>query len=111
LPDHDSWNETLQAHSCDTIREFLTKYEIDIALLDGTFWSGGELQGRDMSVVPHPTVKESLRRLETKTKSDPEIFFIHLNHTNPLYNSSSVEYNQLKESGWALGEERQQFTI
>lgn len=111
LPDHDSWNETLQAHSCDTIREFLTKYEIDIALLDGTFWSGGELQGRDMSVVPHPTVKESLRRLETRTKSDPEIFFIHLNHTNPLYNSSSVEYNQLKESGWALGEERQQFTI
>ena len=111
LPDHDSWDETLQAHSCDTIREFLTKYEIDIALLDGTFWSGGELQGRDMSVVPHPTVEESLRRLGTRKDSDPEIYFIHLNHTNPLYNATSDEYDQLKKSGWALGVECQQFTI
>ena len=63
LPDHDSWNETLEAHSCDTIRDFLDKYDIDIALLDGTFWSGGELQGRDMSVVPHPTIEDSLQRL------------------------------------------------
>ena len=111
LPDHDSWNETLGAHSCNTIRDFLSKYKIDIALLDGTFWSGGELQGRDMSVVPHPTVKDSLYRLGRKKSEDSEILFIHLNHTNPLYDSISKEYNQLKESGWTIGEEGQRFTI
>ena len=111
LPDHDSWNETLAVHSCDTIRDFLNKFNIDIALLDGTFWSGGELQGRDMSVVPHPTVEESLDRLGPKESEDSEILFIHLNHTNPLYDTGSEEYNQLKESGWSIGEEDQQFKI
>jgi len=111
LPDHDSWNETLEAHSCTTIREFLNKYDIDIALLDGTFWSGGELQGRDMSVVPHPTVVESLDRLGPKESEDSEILFIHLNHTNPLYDTGSEQYKRLKESGWSIGEEGQQFRI
>lgn len=111
LPDHDTWDETLEAHSCSTIRDFLNKYDIDIALLDGTFWSGGELQGRDMSVVPHPTVEESLDRLGCKESGDAEILFIHLNHTNPLYDTGSEAYNKLKESGWAIGEEGQRFMI
>ena len=111
LPDHDTWDETLEAHSCNTIRDFLNKYDIDIALLDGTFWSGGELQGRDMSVVPHPTVEESLDRLGCKESGDAEILFIHLNHTNPLYDTGSEAYNQFKESGWAIGEEGQRFMI
>ena len=111
LPDHDTWDETLEAHSCKTIRDFLNKYDIDIALLDGTFWSGGELQGRDMSVVPHPTVEESLDRLGCKESGDAEILFIHLNHTNPLYDTGSEAYNKLKESGWAIGEEGQRFMI
>lgn len=111
LPDHDSWSETLEAHDCETIRSFLQKYDVDVALLDGTFWSGGELKGRDMSVVPHPTVKDSLERLGPRTNADPEIFFIHLNHTNPLYNTKSEEYDCLTDSGWAIGEETQQFTL
>jgi len=111
LPDHDTWDETLEAHSCNTIRDFLNKYDIDIALLDGTFWSGGELQGRDMSVVPHPTVEESLDRLGPRESEDSEILFIHLNHTNPLYHTGSEQYKRLNESGWSIGEEGKQFKI
>ena len=37
LPDHDTWDETLEAHSCKTIRDFLNKYDIDIALLTEHF--------------------------------------------------------------------------
>lgn len=111
LPDHDSWTETLDAHGCDSIRKFLQKFSIDIALLDGTFWSGSELKGRDMSVVPHPTVEESLKRLGRRKDNDPELFFIHLNHTNPLYNPQSEASRQLSESGWSIGHETQQFTI
>ena len=111
LPDHDTWDETLSAYRCNSVREFLEKFDIDAALLDGTFWSGGELKGRDMSVVPHPTVEESLRRLGHRRDGDPEIFFIHLNHTNPLYNSNSDESKQLRESGWSIGFESQEFIL
>jgi pyrroloquinoline quinone biosynthesis protein B len=111
LPDHDSWTETLEAHGCDSIREFLQKFSIDVALLDGTFWSGGELKGRDMSVVPHPTVEESIMRLGRRKDNDSELFFIHLNHTNPLYNPQSEASRQLSESGWSIGHEAQQFTL
>lgn len=111
LPDHDSWNQTLEVYGCDSIRTFLQKFSIDVALLDGTFWSGGELQGRDMSVVPHPTVEESLNRLGPRRSDDPEIHFIHLNHTNPLYNSQSDASTQLNASGWSIGYEAQQFKI
>ena len=111
LPDHDSWNETLEAHSCETIREFLDKYDIDIALLDGTFWSGGELQGRDMSVVPHPTIEDSLQRLGNRKPTDPDISFIHLNHTNPVYDKTSIEHQEIIHLGWRLGEEGQKINL
>ena len=111
LPDHDTWDETLSAYRCNSVREFLEKFDIDVALLDGTFWSGGELKGRDMSVVPHPTVEESLKRLGHRRDGDPEIFFIHLNHTNPLYNLDSDESKQLRESGWSIGFESQEFIL
>mgnify|MGYP001179900199 CR=1 FL=1 len=111
LPDHDTWSQTLDAHECISIRAFLEKFDIDVALLDGTFWSGGELRGRDMSLVPHPTVEESLRRLGHRRDDDREIFFIHLNHTNPLYNPNSDESKQLNKSGWSIGFETQEFIL
>ena len=111
LSDHDTWKETLDAHGCETIREFLAKLNVDIALLDGTFWSGDELQGRDMNVVPHPTVEESLQRLGIKSKEDPQIVFFHFNHTNPLHNLDSEEYRTVTELGWDVGFETQQFIL
>ena len=111
LSDHDTWKETLDAHGRKTIREFLAKLNVDIALLDGTFWSGDELQGRDMNVVPHPTVEESLQQLGMKLKEDPQIVFFHLNHTNPLHNMDSEEYRTLTALGWDVGFETQQFIL
>ena len=111
LPDHDSWDQTLEAHDCESIRAFLQKFAIDIALLDGTFWSGGELQGRDMSVVPHPTIEESLQRLGERQVSDPEIQFIHLNHTNPVYRSNSDEHQLMVNLGWKVPAEGEQYNV
>lgn len=64
-----------------------------------------------MSVVPHPTVEESLYRLGLRREDDPDIHFIHLNHTNLLYNSHSDAFRQLEESGWSIGYETQRFTL
>lgn len=55
--------------------------ESDVALVDGTFWSKDELPGRDQLAVRHPLVKESIGVL---AKGRGEVWFTHLNHTNPL---------------------------
>ena len=108
LPDHDSWEQTLQQQS---IRDWLTQLQIDVALLDGTFWSADELQHRDINEIPHPTVEESLRRLGDKKKGDPDIRFLHLNHTNPLCNPHSKQTQILTEMGWAVAKEGDSFTL
>ena len=110
LPDHDSWDQTLAAHNAPTIREWLIGLEITHALLDGTFWSGDELQGRDMAVVPHPTILDSLTRLDKKQSGDPEIYFTHLNHTNPVYREGS-EYQKIIQLGWKVSREGQRINL
>lgn len=111
LPDHDSWDQTLAAYSASSIREWLKEIEVTHALLDGTFWSGDELQGRDMSVVPHPTIQDSLARLGQKQSGDPEIYFTHLNHTNPAYREDGAEYQKITKFGWRVSSEGQRINL
>ena len=111
LPDHDSWDQTLSAHNASSIRKWLNNLAITHALLDGTFWSGDELQGRDMSVVPHPTIQDSLMRLGEKKIEDPEIYFTHLNHTNPAFQENSSEYQKITQLGWKVSSEGQRINL
>jgi pyrroloquinoline quinone biosynthesis protein B len=107
MPDHDTWQETL---SGSTIREWLSQLEVDIALIDGTFWSEDELPHRDMRIIPHPTVKETLGLLGKKEEADPEIYFTHLNHTNPLQ-QPGLERDEVISLGWKIVEQGQMFNI
>ena len=111
LPDHDSWDQTLTAHDASSIRAWLKDLDITHALLDGTFWSGDELQGRDMSVVPHPTIQDSLSRLGERQSGDPEIYFTHLNHTNPAYREDGAEYQKITKFGWRVSSEGQRINL
>jgi len=83
LPDIDSWEgfplESLLA-------------DVDVALLDGTFWDDAELEalGRDPAVVPHPRVVDTLDRLARLPEAEQsKVQFIHLNHSNPLWRARS----------------------
>tara|TARA_B100000900_G_scaffold250773_1_gene213660 strand:+ start:16347 stop:17198 length:852 start_codon:yes stop_codon:yes gene_type:complete len=111
LPDHDRWDDTLNLHQASTIRSWLTSLRVDVALVDGTFWNTNELQGRRQEEVPHPTVSETLERLGPRVDGDPEIVFIHLNHTNPLHDVSSAEHQAVIDMGWAVGEQGMNFTL
>ncbi|NCG42853.1 MAG: pyrroloquinoline quinone biosynthesis protein B, partial [Euryarchaeota archaeon] len=42
---------------------------------------------------------------------DPEIIFIHLNHTNPLYDESSPAYEEVISNGWEVGVQGQTFIL
>lgn len=111
LPDHDSWQQTLDCHRQPDIRSWLRHLQVDIALLDGTFWSEEELGGRSQQDVPHPPVKQTLQLLGERKTDDPEIIFIHLNHTNPLYDESSLAYEEVTSNGWKVGVQGQTFTL
>ncbi len=111
LTDHDTWDETLAVHNCSTIRELLDKLNVDIAFIDGTFWSEDELAGRNQATVPHPPVLQTLKMLGKKKQGDPDIIFTHLNHTNPLYNRDSEQYAEVERLGWSVAHQGQRFTL
>ena len=111
LPDHDSWDETLSLYGMNTIREWLASLNVDIALLDGTFWSADELSSRNQENVPHPPIKQTLELLGYKQQGDPEIIFFHLNHTNPVYDRWSEEHSQVVEMGWRVANQGMRFTL
>jgi pyrroloquinoline quinone biosynthesis protein B len=103
LPDIDRWEDW--DRSIESVIE-----SVDIAFLDGTFLADGELPGRDMSTIPHPTIEHSLKRFATLPQAEREkIHFIHLNHTNPLLraNAKHPVIDQLEQSGMKVGVQNQ----
>jgi pyrroloquinoline quinone biosynthesis protein B len=104
MPDQDSWSDTLDYHSKENIRDFLKMFDIDEALIDGTFWNMNELPRRDISKIPHPTIQETIQLLGSKREGDPEISFLHLNHSNPVNDLGSEQRKVVEENGWKISE-------
>ncbi|MFB6241816.1 MAG: MBL fold metallo-hydrolase [Candidatus Nanosalina sp.] len=80
--------------------------EADIALIDGTFWSEDEI-GR-FEEVPHPPIRRSLDQF---SEVDTDIYFTHLNHTNPALREGSEEREELESKGFRVAEEGVEFEI
>jgi pyrroloquinoline quinone biosynthesis protein B len=91
-PDIDAWDNW----DLD-VRSFVI--EMDVALLDGTFFSSAELPGRDLGEIPHPLVTDSVERL---AGVDCDVRFIHLNHSNPLH-TPGPEWDWLTAQGFGVG--------
>jgi len=105
LPDHDSWKATLDHVGYANPREWFQALNVDIVLIDGTFWDENELPLRDMKAIPHPTVIETLERLGPRQDNDPELYFLHLNHTNPLHSINSEQASHVRSMGWGIAHE------
>ena len=96
IPDIDKW-EKWDRNIANEIKK------VDIALIDGTFYANGELQGRNMSEVPHPFVEESIQLFSSLPSTEKaKIRFIHFNHTNPLLKNRSVEKDKVKKAGFGV---------
>ena len=99
LPDIDKWNKWERS----IVNEIK---EMNYALLDGSFFKNGEIKGRDMSLIPHPFIEESIALFNDLMPSEKsKINFIHLNHTNPLIDPNSDESKQVIEMGFAIARE------
>ena len=105
IPDIDRWEQW--------DRSIIEEVKgVNYAVLDGTFFSGGELPGRNMSKIPHPTVKSSIELLKNTVKKEKnKVFFTHLNHSNPLVIEGSPETKFVQDSGFYIAREGDIFEI
>lgn len=98
IPDIDKWSKW-DKNIVDYIKE------VDIAILDATFYKNGEID-RDMNEVPHPFVEESLELFRDLSNNDKKkIHFIHFNHTNPLMIDGSDAQKRVKDKGFNFAEQ------
>lgn len=118
LPDIDSWEawETQAEQPFSSRSERLNILDmvnrVDYAFLDGTFFDDYELPGRDMSKIPHPRVKHTMNIFESQPEEIRDrIYFIHLNHTNPIRFQSTLEYRDVIESGFNVARRGQRFCL
>ncbi|MEM9706579.1 MAG: MBL fold metallo-hydrolase, partial [Pseudomonadota bacterium] len=108
LPDIDSW-EDWDAENTRIEDEIAA---VDYALLDATFYANGEIPGRDMSGFPHPFVSTSMKRFEPLPGQEKsKVFFIHMNHTNPLLRPDAEERDVVQNAGYNIAERRQRFCL
>ncbi|HZO12051.1 MAG TPA: MBL fold metallo-hydrolase, partial [Polyangiaceae bacterium] len=105
LPDIDKWERWDRP-----IEKLLA--EVDVALLDGTFFADGEIPGRSMRDIPHPFIVESFARFAPLPAAERrKVFFTHLNHTNPASDPESAAAARVREAGMDVARELQVLTL
>jgi len=98
IPDIDKWEKW------DTsIIEEIKK--VDYAFIDATFFDAEEIDNRDIREIPHPFIIESMELFANLSPTEKKkIYFIHVNHTNPVLNSDSKQAKQVIDNGFNLAQ-------
>ena len=97
IPDIDKWHKW-DKDILDEIKK------VDYAFLDAAFYSGKEINNRDISQIPHPFIIESLEKFEELNhKEKNKVVFIHFNHTNPVIDPNSNEAKKVTDLGFKIG--------
>lgn len=105
IPDIDKWEKWT-----DRIEDWIA--QVDYAFLDGTFFDASEVNNRPMAEIPHPFIAESMQRFQNLPSSErAKIYFIHLNHTNPVLVKGHSSRNSLEAAGFHVAEFGAQFKL
>lgn len=85
---------------------------VDLAILDGTFYSPDELPGRDVTSIGHPTIVSTMDLLESSVgTSGLRVWFTHLNHSNPALDPASEAAADVQGRGFGVLQEEQVFPL
>ncbi|MCM0041492.1 MAG: MBL fold metallo-hydrolase [Algoriphagus sp.] len=85
--------------------------QVDLALLDATFYQEGELPNRNMSEIPHPFVAETMGLFSPLPAAEKrKVKFIHFNHTNPLI-LEGPERDAVKKLGFEVATEGEKIVL
>ena len=89
IDDWDRWDRSLPDLLAD----------VDVALLDGAFFSPAEIPGRNIAEIPHPLATDTAERA---AGAACDVRLVHLNHTNPLWDDGP-ERAWVAERGVGVG--------
>jgi len=102
IPDIDKWSKWN--------KNIITEVKnVDVAMVDATFYSNTELADRPIAEVPHPLVTETTELFKNEAAAvKHKLYLIHFNHTNPLLWSAQVQ-QALQAKGFNLAKQDQIF--
>ena len=104
IPDIDKWDEWKKS----IIEEVKI---VDYAFIDGTFYNGSELN-RDMREIPHPSIEETLQLFSNQPLAERnKIYFIHINHTNPILTNKNGVRDMIESLGFNIAERGLKFKL
>ena len=96
LPDIDKWNKW-EKDIAEVIKA------VDYAFIDASFYDAAEINYRPIAEIPHPFVIETLEQLKELEKKDREkVFFIHMNHTNPMLDPEREATKKVRALGFSV---------
>lgn len=83
----------------------------DLLLFDGTFWTDDELihvhksgrSAREMGHLPISGPGGTLEGLANVKR--PRKIFVHINNTNPILDTNSMQYREVRNAGWEIAED------
>lgn len=96
IPDIDKW-EKWEISIVEAVAN------VDFALIDATFYDAAEINNRDISEIPHPFVIETMELFKNQPQAvRNKIYFVHLNHTNPILNQESEQSKEVLAKGFHI---------
>ncbi len=96
VPDTDKWS-TWSPSLLDRLDG------VDVALLDGSFFSADELPGRSVEEIGHPMIGRTMDLLQERVATgELQVDFIHLNHSNPALLDASEAEREIEARGFAV---------
>ncbi len=107
VPDTDSWKAWPKP-----LTDVLRDEKVDIALLDGTFYSPDELPDRDVTRIKHPLITATMDLLEPLVKAGKvRVWFTHLNHSNPAFEKDGAARRAIEARGFRVVEEGEEIGL
>ena len=85
---------------------------VDVALLDGSFWSLDELPGRSQQDVPHPLIPQTMDALQAVVDAGgTRVLLTHLNNSNPALDEQGPQRAAVERRGFEIAREGMRFDL
>ena len=105
IPDIDSWR-LWDKDVADAVAS------VDVALLDGSFWSMEEMPGRRVEDVPHPLITQTMDALQRVVdRKDSRVLMTHLNNSNPALDDGGPQQAEIARRGFEVAREGMRFEL